>query len=256
MNILENLMRSIAAEMTPPPAYGVAHIILMIVGLTLCISLAWLCRKFDDKKNKILLLSFSGVLILSEIFKQIFLYYDIEDGGICWGEFPFQMCSLPMYLCPLAVLSKNERISKAAYGFMMCFNLLGGLAGVLEPSGIFLDYVPLTIHAVAWHYSLVFLALYIIFSCRASTDKRDLSAIIKLFLLCCFIAFCINTLVGITVGETVNMFFVGPNNSPIIVFNTISKKFGWAASTLIYVPLVSAVASLIYWINSKVKIKK
>ena len=256
MNILETLMRSIAAEMTPPPAYGSVHIILMIVGLTLCISLAWLCRKFDDRKNKILLLSFSGVLILSEIFKQIFLYYVIEDGGISWGEFPFQMCSLPMYLCPLAVLSKNERISKAAYGFMMCFNLLGGLAGALEPSGIFLDYIPLTVHAVVWHYSLIFLGLYIIFSRRAGTDKQGLFDIIKLFLLCCFVAFCINTLVGITVGETANMFFVGPNNSPIIVFNTISEKFGWAASTIIYVPLTSTVASLVFWINSKVKIKK
>jgi uncharacterized membrane protein YwaF len=256
MNALEAFMRSIAVEMTPPPAYGAVHIITIIVGLTLCISLAWLCRRFDDRKNKILLLTFSGVLILSEIFKQIFLFYVIEDGGICWGELPFQMCSLPMYLCPLAVLCKNERISKAAYGFMMCFNLLGGLAGVFEPSGVFLKYVPLTIHAVAWHYSLVFLAFYIIFSRRAGTEKRDLTDVIKLFLGCCFIAFVINTLVGITVGDSINMFFVGPNPAPIIVFDKVAKKFGWAASTAIYIPLTSAVASLIYWINSKVKIKK
>lgn len=256
MNIMEKLMRSIAAEMTPPPAYGAIHITLIIVGLTLCVSLAWLCRRFDDRKNRILLLSFSGVLIFSEIFKQIFLYYVIEDGGICWGELPFQMCSLPMYLCPIAVFSKNERLKKACYGFMMCFNLLGGFAGVFEPSGVFLKYVPLTIHAVAWHYSLVFLAFYIIFSRKAGRETRDLYDIIKLFLLCCFIAFIINTLVGITVGDEVNMFFVGPNPAPIIVFNQVAKKFGWAASTAIYIPLTSMVAGLIFRINQKVKIKK
>ena len=256
MNFLEKLMRSIAAEMTPPPAYGAIHIILIIVGLTLCISLAWFCRRFDNKKHKALLLTFAGVLILSEIFKQIFLFYVVKDGSICWGELPFQMCSLPMYLCPVAALCKNDRIKKAALGFMMCFNLLGGLAGAFEPSGVFLNYVALTVHAVAWHYSLIFLAFYIIFSGRAGKEKRDLSDVLKLFLVCCFVAFCINTLVGITVGESANMFFVGPNDSPIIVFNTISKKYGWAASTLIYVPLVSAVASLIFLINSKVKIKK
>ena len=61
MNIIEKLMWALECEMTPPPAYGLFHIILIAVGLTLCISLAWLCRRFDDKKNKILLLSFAGV---------------------------------------------------------------------------------------------------------------------------------------------------------------------------------------------------
>ena len=249
MNIIEKFMHLVAVGMTPPPAYGVFHISLIVVGMTLCISLAWLCRKFDDRKNKILLLAFAGVLIFSEIFKQLFLFYVIEDNSIYWGEFPFQMCSLPMYLCPIAVFCKNERIKKVCYGFMMCFNLLGGFAGVFEPSGVFLDHVALTVHAVAWHYSLVFLSFYIIFSGRAGRKKEDLFDIIKLFVLLCFIAFVINTLIGITVGDEVNMFFVGPNPSPIIVFSDIAKKFGWAASTVIYIPITSLAAALIFWFN-------
>ena len=122
--MIGDLFRALDAPMTPPPAYGTVHILLIVVGLTLCISLAWLCRKFDEKKNKILLLTFSGVLIASEIFKQLFLYFVLCNNSICWGEFPFQMCSLPMYLCPIAVLSKNKRVQNVCYGYMMCFNLL------------------------------------------------------------------------------------------------------------------------------------
>ena len=250
MNIIERFMNFVAVEMTPPPAYGAFHIALIIIGMTLCISLAWICRKFDDRKNKLLLLSFAGVLILSEIFKQVFLFYIVEDGSICWGEFPFQMCSLPMYLCPVAVLCKNERIQKACYGFMMCFNMLGGLAGVFEPSGVFLEYVFLTAHAIVWHYSLVFLSFYIIFSHRAGREKKDLFDIIKLFVGLCFVAFVINTLVGITVGDKINMFFVGPNPSPIIVFDKIAKTFGWVASTVIYIPVASLTAALIFRLGS------
>ena len=258
MNIIEKFMHLIAAEMTPPPAYGLFHIILIIVGMTLCISLAWLCRKFDDKKNKTLLLWFAGVLIASEVFKQLFLFYVVEDNSICWGEFPFQMCSMPMYLCPIAVFCKNERVRRAAYGFMMTFNLVGGLAGVFEPSGVFLGHVPLTVHAIAWHYSLVFLGFYIIFSHRAGKTTRDYFDTVKLFVALCFIAFVINTLLGITTGETVNMFVVGPNNSPIIVFNTIAEKFGWAASTVIYIPIASIAAGVIFRLsgmNFKCKIQ-
>lgn len=246
MNIIERFMQSIAADMTPPPAYGTFHIILIIVGMTLCISLAWFCRKFDDRKNKILLLCFAGVLIASEIFKQLFLFYAVEDHAISWGECPFQMCSMPMYLCPIAVFCKNERVSRALYSFMMCFNMLGGLAGAFEPSGVFLDQVPLTVHAIAWHFSLIFLAFYIIFSHRAGRTKRDYFDMVKLFVCLCFTAFIINTLIGITVGAEVNMFFVGPTLSPIIVFNAISEKFGWAASTVIYIPVTSLAAGVIF----------
>lgn len=250
MNIIEKLMWALECEMTPPPAYGLFHIILIVVGLTLCISLAWLCRRFDEKKNKILLLAFSGVLIASEIFKQLFLFYVISDHSIAWGEFPFQMCSMPMYLCPIAVFCGNERVKRAAYGFMMCFNLLGGFAGVFEPSGVFLEQVPLTVHAIAWHYSLVFLAFYIIFSHRAGHTKEDYLDIVKLFVILCFIAFVINTLLGITVGEEVDMFFVGPNPTTIIVFNSIAAKFGWTASTVIYVPVTSIAAGVIFKLSN------
>jgi len=246
MNFIEKLMHKMAAEMSPPPAYGVFHITLIVLGMTLAVSLAWLCRNFDEKKNKILLLCFSGVLIASEIFKQLFLFYVVENNAISWGEFPFQMCSMPMYLCPLAVFCKNERVKRAVYGFMMCFNMLGGFAGVFEPSGVFLDQVALTVHAIAWHYSLVFLSFYIVFSHRAGRSKQDYFDVVKLFVLLCFAAFIINTLIGITVGAEVNMFFVGPNPAPIIVFSNIAQKYGWAASTVIYIPITSAAAGVIF----------
>ncbi len=258
MNIIEQFMWALECEMTPPPAYGIFHIILIVTGLTLCISLAWFCRNFDDKKNKTLLLWFAGVLIASEIFKQLFLFYVIEGGAVSWGEFPFQMCSMPMYLCPIAVFCKNERVRRAVYGFMMCFNLLGGFAGVFEPSGVFLDQVPLTVHAIAWHYSLVFLAFYIIFSHRAGSTKQDYFDIIKLFLLLCFVAFVINTLIGITVGAEANMFFVGPEPAPIIVFDRIAERFGWVASTVIYIPVTSIAAGVIFrlsGINAKCRMQ-
>lgn len=259
MNIIEKVMWMLEREMTPPPAYGLFHIILIVVGLTICISLAWFFRKFDDRKNKILLLSYAGILIASEILKQGFLFYVLEDGAVAWGEFPFQMCSMPMYLCPLAVFTKNDRLRRACYGFMMCFNLLGGLAGVFEPSGVFHAQVFSTVHAIFWHYSLVFLSFYIIFSHRAGRTKEDYFDIVKLFVGLCFIAFIINTLLGITVGASVNMFFVGPTPSPIIVFSNIARRFGWTASTVIYIPLTSIAAGVVFrlsGINAKCKRQK
>jgi hypothetical protein len=79
----------------------------------------------------------------------------------------------------------------------------------------------------------------------------------KFILICavalCFVAFIINTLICITVGEVANMFFVGPFPSPIIVFSEISRRFGWTASTVIYIPLISLAAGVIFGLNAKCK---
>ena len=252
---MEKLMNALAGTMTPPTAYGTVHIIIIIVGFAITISAAWFLRGLDERRNKMLLLIYAGVLIASEIFKQIFLYYVLCDGAICWGEFPFQMCSLPMYLCPIAVFTKNERLRDACYSFMMCFNMLGGLAGALEPSGVFHEHIVLTVHAVAWHFSLVFLSCYIIFSRRGGVSKQCYYDTVKLFVICCFIAFVINTLIGITVGVATNMFFVGPTPTSIIVFSDIASKYGWAASTVIYIPVTSLAAGFIFWLNQLKKEK-
>ena len=246
MNILEKLMHSLAAPMTPLPAYGSVHIIILIAGFSVFITGAWLLRRADERQNKIILLTYAGILIASEIFKQVFLYYVLCDGAICWSEFPFQMCSLPMYLCPLVAFTKNERLRSAAYSFMMCFNMMGGLGGAFEPSGLFHEYVALTVHAVFWHFSLIFLSCYIAFSRRGGVGKQCYFDMIKLFVLCCFIAFVINSLAGVYLDKTVNMFFVGPNNPPVVILGKVAEKFGWVASTVIYIPAASLGAAIIY----------
>ncbi len=246
MNIIEKIMQAAAIPMTTPKAYSTFHILLIVFGLIAVIGLAWLFRRFDEKKNKILLLTFSGILIAAEIFKQFFCLYVINGGEYYWYEIPFQLCSMPIYLCPLAALCKNERIKTACYGFMMTYNLIGGIAAVFEPSGMFHSWVFLTAHSIFWHYSLVFLGFYIIFSRRGGRTMRDYFDTVKLFCVLCFIAFAINTLVGISTDYLIQMFFVGPNPPTIIVFNTIAQKFGWAASTAIYIPIVSFAAGIMF----------
>ncbi|MGM9642834.1 MAG: hypothetical protein ACI3XI_06455, partial [Eubacteriales bacterium] len=135
---------------------------------------------------------------------------------------------------------------RAIYGFLMSFNLIGGLGAVFEPSGTFHSWVFLTAHSITWHYLLVFLGFYIIFSHRMGKTKADFFDTFKLFCILAYIAFCINTLVGITTGDLIHMFFVGPNPSTLIVFNTIAEKFGWVASTVVYVPLLTLAAAAFF----------
>lgn len=245
-DFLNDLMTLTAWPMEKPAAYGPFHLIFTAVGLMLSILLAWRFRNTGAKGNRVILLACGIFLAVSEVYKQLFYYYYIGNGSYQWWIFPFQLCSVPMYLCIIAPLLKSGKLQKAMYSFMMIYNLLGGLMAFIEPSGIVHDYWTLTLHAFIWHMLLVFIGLYLAFSNRAGKQMKDYWAASKTFVVLCVIAFCINLLFREVSGGSINMFFVGPSNSSLIVFKQISENFGWYVSTLLYIPVVCLGAYIIF----------
>ena len=151
-----------------------------------------------------------------------------------------------MYLCMIAPLLKPGKVQQGMYGFMTSFNLLGGLMALIEPSGIVHSYWTLTLHAFIWHISLIFIGLYLLASGRGGTSIQDYKAAAKTFVVLCGVAFAINLLLRDVSGGTVNMFFVGPSNSSLLVFKQISEMFGWYVSTALYIPAVCLGAFLVF----------
>jgi len=237
-----------AWEMTPPPAYGTFHLTFFFVGLALSIFLAWQLRKLNDRQNRILLIGIGLFLILFEVYKITFRYFVVykRDINSIWWLFPFQLCSVPMYLCVIAPLLKNKTVSGAMYDFMLAFNLFGGFVAFTEPSGLVHHYWTLTIHAFVWHMSLVFIGLYLGFSGRAGMKLENYKRTVVLYLILCTIAFGINCAFWKVSGGTMNNFYIGPANSPLVVFKTICEKYGWIVNDLIYIPLNCLGAFLFY----------
>lgn len=250
MNKLESLLTAFATltawEMEKPKAYGAFHLTFTFVGLFVCVLLSYLLRHLGEKGNRRLLVGMGAFLILTEIYKQIFYTYHIGGGEYQWWIFPFQLCSVPMYLCVIAPFVKSERVRRGMYAFMTTFNLLGGLMAFIEPSGIVHEYWTLTLHAFFWHMSLVFVGFYLIASDRGATSLADYRGGVLSFLALAAIAFCINFLVQTFVGEHINMFFVGPGESSLVVFKQISRAIGWYFSTALYLPAVCLGAFVVF----------
>ena len=144
ISFLESFIEATAWEMDKPKAYGPFHLIFTFVGLAVCILLAYLLRHTGKRGNKAVLLSVGIFLAVTEIYKQLFYYYYIGDHTYQWWIFPFQLCSVPMYLCLIAPFLKEGKVQSAMYHFMTTFNLLGGLMAFIEPSGIVHEYWTLT----------------------------------------------------------------------------------------------------------------
>lgn len=143
-------------------------------------------------------------MILFEVIKQLILTFHIGKGAYQWFYFPFQLCSVPMYLCIAAGISQNERVYDACTGFMASFGLLGGICAFFDTSGFHYPVWVLTVYSYVWHILLIVLGIYSAYI-RKNTDFRPA---LKLFLICSLAAELINVSVTLFLGQDINMFYI------------------------------------------------
>lgn len=237
-DIFQRLMSATAWKMTPPAPYGAFHLLFFIIGFAVCVFAAWKLRKLGERGNRRLLFSTGLFLAVCEVYKQLFYFYYIGEGHYQWWIFPFQLCSIPMYLCLIIPFLKEGKLKSGMCDFLLMYNLLGGFIAFFEPSGLIHGYWTLTLHAFVWHMVLIFVGLYLGFSGRAGVRKENFFRATGFFVILCAVAFAVNLVFRRVSGGDINMFFIGPNVSPIIVFSSIGKRFGWYVSTILYIPCV------------------
>ncbi len=172
-----------------------------------------------------------------ELYKQLFLYVVINGGRYDWWFFPFQLCSLPMYLCLLLPFLQEGRFKTSLYTFMQDFNLLGGLAALLVPDGFRHIHWSLTLHGYVWHILLILIGLAIALSGRSDLSRRGFARTIPVFVVCCCIATFINVA---TPGQgRADMFYITPyypSSQP--VFHEIALEIGSIPAALLYLAAV------------------
>ena len=133
IEILDAFFESISWPMEPFPSYGAFHMLYTLIGFAICGFAAWKLRSVNDKTAGWILFTIGLVLIVSEIFKQLFYYFVMMDNRYSWGDFPFQLCSIPMYLCLIAPWLKPGKLQRGMFSFMVLYNLLGGAIPLPSP---------------------------------------------------------------------------------------------------------------------------
>ena len=191
----------------------------------------------------------------SELVKQILLTFIQGHGHYDWWYFPFQLCSLPIYLIPLAYVSKRPNIRQILLTFLATYNLLGGGAAFLDTSGMHYAMTILTVHSYLWHMLLILtgiLAAVCLFS--QFGGKLSWKAFVQataLFLCACLIASILNLVIS-PIGS-INMFYINPL-LPMeqIVFCDIGRYLGNTAAIILYIGPIIVFSSLLFLIWQQV----
>lgn len=197
-----------------------------------------------------ILFSCGVLLALMELYKQAFLYVIEFHGHFDWWYFPFQLCSIPMYICLAAPLLHSEKTLRRAATFLQDFGLLGGIMALAVPPGLMHPYWTMTLHGFLWHFTLLFLGLLSCMSGIAGHERRDYMDILPFFFLCCVMACVINIAAGPTADA--DMFYISPfHPSSQPVFHEIACTAGIFWGNLLYVVSMIAGGLLMHKISSQ-----
>ncbi|MCD8124294.1 MAG: YwaF family protein [Lachnospiraceae bacterium] len=224
---------------------------MVLLGIAFCVAAAWRLSGMEERCYRRFLCFLGVALLVSEIWKQWVLTYRVYDGHYNVWYFPFQLCSLPLYLCPVYGIVP-ERWRERIDIFLMDFTLMGGIAVFIDQSGMQYSLPALTAHSYLWHFILIFLGCLSGFRFvvgEGGTLFRDNQCTFTRSLPIWAAGVVIATVLNVALwplGE-ISMFYISPfEASTQIVFRDIAARFGITAGNLAYLAVMVIAAALFH----------
>jgi hypothetical protein len=198
-----------------------------------------------------------GLFLLGiEAYKQIF--YGNLFTSYAWYLFPFQFCSVPMYVCLIAPWFGNGKAKEASYSFIAIFGLIAGLAVMALPNTVFVQRMSICIHTMIWHGGMTVIGTYLVAN-RAigSSFKqwRQASGVLSIFIA---IAIVLDLLLHKFLPDvSVNIFFLSPwSPSPFPVLSTVLANgqthlglfWGWIIYLICYLAVFFLGGMMVYFV--------
>ena len=257
--------------------FGGYHIILTIVSVLAAVMAAWFAARFvpggassggvvagvDPKNSKrrldMVLLLTGMLLAMLETFKQIYLYFSSGSSAYDWWYFPFQLCSVPMYLCILLPFVKSG-LRSSFLTFMSGYTFVSAAAALVYPEDFLRPFITLTAHGFIWHGLLLFISLLIIFTGAADASFKGLLRAAALFAVLCAAAVFINVAAeplmqaaGSAIPHSwTAMFYMNPYHiSPQPLVGSVQKTAGIPAGLLLYAVVIAGAGNCVTLITKR-----
>ena len=241
-----------------PGMFSWFHILWLVIMVTAAVVLSLtVAKKHNPEHDKKVILIAAILLVICEVFKQLFWF---EFYGYYRFEiFPYQFCTVPIYVAIVASIVRNETVKEYCYKFLAFYGIIGGLAVMLIPTAVLYTYfVPMSIHSMLWHSILVVMGVYLIVSRGYGKSLKEL--IVPSIMLCGFVIIAIigNILVyqlhlgteACQPGDNLSMFYISPYYPTQLPLLGAVQEFSYPLFVLCYFILFNTF-SLIVWGVSK-----
>ena len=220
-----------------PVLYGPFHIGMSLACLFLPFLLVFQDPLLSERECEKRLTAAGKLLVLLEVYKQLFLFFAVNDMHYDFWFFPFQLCSMGMYLSLLLpILSEKQK--RTVFTFLFDFSLPGAILALAFPADMLRESVSLTVHAFLWHAILIYLGLLVFRNRLVQADIRGYLSAAGLYIFLAFASVVLNLLLDplCEYGKRPNLFYLSPlQESPQPVFHELSVQYGIVPEMILYV---------------------
>ncbi len=261
MEFLKSVLEIFGAQGPTPGLFGWVHILSAILSVALGI---FLCMKFKnptEKQVRAVLLTVSVIVAVLEIYKQIEYTFTPTETGIegdfQWYAFPWQFCSMPMYVGLLAGIWPKGKIHDAFCAFLATYSIFAGICVMVYPGDVFTATIGINIQTMICHGTMISLGIFLLGTGYVKTEQKTILKAIPVFSAAVVIAMILNELAhytDFTGGETFNMFFISRHEDPHLpVYSIVQQYVPYPFCLIIYIAAFSVAAYLILLIAMGIK---
>jgi len=252
----KDILCFLETEMVRPKPYGWFHLLWVGLAIVAIIFLFVRRRKNTEKQLKLVLGIYGVIAFILETLKQIIwsVDYDAVTNVFTWDyqwyAAPFQLCTMPIYVCLICLFLSKGRVRDSLLSFMAYVTILGSIATAIIPNDVFVEDILINIHTMWLHLGSLVVSVYLLMSREVLVSRKDFIRSIITFVIFILIANTLNIIVynsGVLNGETFNMFYISPYfESTLPVFDKIYTMVPYPVFLLIYFVALTLGAYIIY----------
>ncbi|MBR2547706.1 MAG: YwaF family protein [Eubacterium sp.] len=236
-----------------PTVFGTIHLAFVTLAILINIAVYHLIKNKREDFLLKLLWALGLFMMIAEVFKQWFCYTYIYDGQIALIYFPWQLCSLSMYLSFAAVYVKGKA-QEAVLVYLSTFSLLGAVMALAYPEGMLLDEIVFTVHSFIYH-ALIITESMIAILILMKRVRPSFRGALLMYGVTVVIAELINCLARLIIHDPArepDMFYINPfymTTQP--VFRDIAERSGVALEIAVYLLCIVLASYLIFLVESR-----
>ena len=234
MSFLQELLRILDTSMEVPQPYGWFHLLWCALTVLATVALCLLYKKGIVRNVRSVVLITAVIVTVLEVYKQINYTFSYEDGikaDFLWYAFPWQFCSMPMYVGLLAGVTKG-RLHRALCAFLASYAVFAGVCVMLIPTSVFTHAVGINIQTMVCHGSMITIGAFLMYTGYVKPEHTTVLRALPVFGVGIAVAILINWLghhTGAMGGGVLNAFFICPDCPPHLpVYSLVQPLLpGW-----------------------------
>lgn len=253
METLKDIILLLDTQMKVPQPYGWFHLLCFFLTGLLTVVFCVFCKHRTRRQVMAIVVGTAIVVAILEIYKQFNFTFSYVDGKVIadylWYAFPWQFCSMPMYVGLLLGIFRKGKIHDSLCAFLATYSIFAGVCVMLYPTSVFVGEIGINIQTMVCHGSMITIGIYLLYTGYVKLEHKTILKAIPVFVCGVLSAVVMNEVAyytGLLETDTFNMFFISPHCEPSLpVYSLIQAVVPYPWCLIIYVSAFSLAAYVI-----------